>query len=179
MRLKIGLDSFKKDMDSAIMDQHHVLAEWTRNKEENELKWRIYEIGYLWQTGSGAEDINLVFHYQEDKDWKVDIIEITDNGRLKEMLTDVKVKIDKIPDSPAKDDVQLLEAYKSLQSAWGEAFYVKQFLLHLVQTIMYDKEYKWSKPSAKALDELRVKYVKATAKLDELKETFKNTYGIK
>ena len=40
MRLKIILDSFKSDMDLAIMDtQHSALVNWTINKESNENDW--------------------------------------------------------------------------------------------------------------------------------------------
>ena len=108
MRLKIDLDSFKKDMDLAIMDtQHSALVNWAINKESNEMIGHIFDHSYLGSLGSGFKDIDLVFRYKEDKDYKVDIIEITDNNRLKELLKDISDKIDKIPDTLWKDDVNL------------------------------------------------------------------------
>ena len=180
MRLKIDLDSFKKDMDLAIMDtQHSALVNWAINKESNEMIGHIFDHSYLGSLGSGFKDIDLVFRYKEDEDYNVDIIEITDNGRLKELLKDISDKIDKIPDTLWKDDVNLTWAYKALREGSFEVFHVKQFLLHLIRTIMSDKDFKWSRPSAKAIDELRVKYVKASERLSWLLETFEKEYDLK
>ena len=180
MHLKLTLDSFQKDMNLAIMDtKHSALVDWTINKESNEMKGHIFDNSYLWSLGSGFKDIDLVFRYRKDEDYCVDIIEITDNDRLKELLKDISDKIDKIPDTLWKDDVNLMWAYKALREGAHEVFYVKQFLLHLIRTIMSDKDFKWSRPSAKAIDELRVKYVKAEARLSWLQETFEKEYNLK
>lgn len=173
------IDDFKEDMWSAIISvEGGANVKWENNEWAGELSWHVHDGSAMGYYGIGFRDFDLVFHYTEEKTWPfhAKITEVTDKGRLKGLLTDIWVKIDDIHDSADKNDPKIAEAYKWLHDGANEVFRVKQSLFYLIKTIMEEKKFKYSRPATKAINELRIKYVKAYEKLQSLRETFNKEY---